>query len=141
MIAPVHSDYCNDFRYQYLEKLDLSYIENYMCSEHYTLPQWPRNDAQLAIQLYKRFLWLMVRYGKDQMIVPTKEIDEVWHNHILYTQRYFEDCQAIAGHYIHHLPSDFSDQDRAVLSENFATTRALYFKEFHEPLPYYAHST
>ena len=81
----------------------------------------------------------MLRYGKDQMIVPTKEIDEVWHNHILHTQRYTQDCQAIAGQYIHHMLSDFSDQDIASLSKNFEITRELYFKEFNEPLPYYTY--
>jgi hypothetical protein len=127
--------------FQYLEALDLSYIENYMCSEQYTLPQWTDEDAQLAIQLYKRFLWLVLKYGKQQQIVPTKEIDEVWHNHILHTQNYVADCQAIAGQYIHHDPSDASAEDTRKLTDNFAITRELYLNEFGEPLPYYLSDT
>jgi hypothetical protein len=138
MTRPVKTDFPEtDCRYQYLEKLDLSYIENYMCSAHYALPQWSSSDARFAIQLYKRFLWLIVRYGANQIIVPTKEIDEVWHNHILHTKRYTQDCQAVAGQYIHHMPSDFSDQDMASLSRNFEITQELYYKEFHEKLPFY----
>lgn len=125
--------------FQYLETLDLSYIKNYMCSEQYTLPQWTHDDAQIAIQLYKRFLWLVLKYGKQQQIVPTKEIDEVWHNHILHTKKYATDCQAIAGQYIHHDPSDTSTEDMKKLADNFSITRELYLKEFGESLPYYLH--
>lgn len=127
--------------YQYLTQLDLSYIKHYMCSEAYTLPQWSAEDAAIAIELYKRFLWLILKYGEEHMIVPTKEIDEVWHNHILHTEKYFKDCEAIANHYIHHRPSDLSMEDKQSLATAFQKTRELYFQEFNEHLPYYQQET
>mgnify|MGYP000110678295 CR=1 FL=1 len=72
----------------YLENLDLSYISNLMCSLHYVLPRWSKKEAEFCAQLYKNFLWLNKKYGAGNQLVPTKEIDEFWHNHILYTQNF-----------------------------------------------------
>lgn len=123
----------------YLDNLDLSYIVSYMCSNAYTLPQLESADALMAIKLYKRFLWLVYKFGDKYPIVPTKEIDEVWHNHILHTKHYHEDCQKIMGRFIHHTPSDGSEADTQKLAEHFQITRDLYFQEFNEPLPFYQH--
>jgi hypothetical protein len=125
--------------YAYLDELDLAYIASAMCSEAYILPQWDKADALVAIKLYKRFLWLIFQYGSQHPIVPTKEIDEVWHNHILHTKQYHNDCQKIFGRYLHHMPSDGSEADTQQLAENFKKTRDLYFQEFNEPLPFYQH--
>lgn len=125
--------------HDYLQALDLGYIQRYMCSSAYTLPRWSEEDADTAIHLYKRFLWLIYKYADQHPIVPTKEIDEVWHNHILHTAKYMDDCQHIFGKYLHHLPSDGSKEDFQQLVVNFEKTRELYFQEFGEPLPYYQH--
>ena len=68
-----------------------------------------------------------------QPLVPTLEIDEFWHNHILYTQRYTEDCLNIFGHYLHHEPAEPTTTDWLAIKDHFEKTKALYLKEFNEP--------
>ncbi|MCP4475537.1 MAG: hypothetical protein GY821_13430 [Gammaproteobacteria bacterium] len=63
----------------YWQQLDLSYICHAMCSQHYSLPRWQPELAQACEQLYKRFLWLLVKYP-GVVLAPTKAIDEFWHN-------------------------------------------------------------
>ena len=42
----------------------------------------------------------------DEVLVPTKDMDEFWHMHILHTKFYMKDCQNLFGRYLHHTPSD-----------------------------------
>jgi len=115
----------------YLEQLDLSYIANKMCDASYPLPRWRPELIKVCEKLYKRFLWLNVKYP-GHGLVPTLEIDEFWHNHILYTKDYTNDCQQLFGHYLHHQPSDGNDEEQ--LLSGFEITKQLYTKEFNEPL-------
>ncbi len=116
----------------YIEKLDLSYIIEYMTSDRYPLPRWTLADAKHCVQLYKNFLFL-IRKNEGEFLVPTRNIDEVWHNHILYTKNYLHDCMNIFGHYLHHDP-EMPGDDPQKLIENYKKTKALYFKEFNQPL-------
>ncbi|AKP72715.2 hypothetical protein Psal006b_00584 [Piscirickettsia salmonis] len=118
----------------YINKLDLDYICYAMCSEFYPLPQWQWQSVKICEKLYKRFLYLLVKYRGKKSLVPTKEIDEFWHNHILYTERYMADCQALVGGYIHHHPADPEHDDLDALANAFEVTQELYLKEFGEPL-------
>jgi hypothetical protein len=58
-----------------------------------------------AISEYKNFLALLVAY-KDIYLgfVPNDFIDEAWHQHILDTRGYYEDCMLLFGEIIHHDP-------------------------------------
>ncbi len=116
----------------YLEQLDLTYIAQAMCAEHYPLPRWTMDNATACLQLYKNFLLLTKKHW-PQSLVPTRQIDEFWHNHILYTQNYFNDCQQIFGHYLHHLPAS-PDEDPDQLVKAFSNTKQLYFAEFNQAL-------
>lgn len=61
-----------------------------------------------AIEDYRKFLYICIAFdGKHE---PTAIIDEVWHDHILHTKKYMEDCMAIAGQYIHHNPYIIADK-------------------------------
>lgn len=84
---------------KYIDELDLFYIEERLV----TNGNWKRDEAQDAIRRYKNSLKLMVKYP-DIGFVPTHDIDEVWHAHILHTKDYFKDCEAIFGKYRHHSP-------------------------------------
>ncbi|ODN43528.1 glycine-rich domain-containing protein [Piscirickettsia litoralis] len=119
--------------HDYIERLDLDYICRSMCSDLYPLPQWQWQTVKTCEMLYKRYLWLRVRFP-ETALVPTKEIDEFWHNHILHTKRYMEDCHALVGGYIHHRPADLENDDLDVLAKDFEVTQTLYLKEFGEPL-------
>ena len=84
---------------------------------------WKRRHALHAVRQYRKFLWLLVKYGDTQKISPSLDIDEVWHSHILHTEKYHDDCQHIFGKYIHHRPeektTEASLQQNDVLQELF----------------------
>jgi hypothetical protein len=116
----------------YIDALDLGYLIEYMCSTRYPLPRWSLSDATHCCQLYKNFLFLFKKH-LPEFLVPTREIDEFWHNHILYTKNYFRDTSAIFGHYLHHDPAS-PNENAAVLVEGFLKTKTYYLAEFKEPL-------
>lgn len=123
----------NDFEArEYIEQLDLDYIIDAMCSPNYPLPRWTEDDARKCCRLYKDFL-ILKKIHRHQALVPTREIDEFWHNHILYTKEYVTDCMKIFGHYLHHQPAS-PQEDLEEMVKAYLKTKQLYFDEFKRPL-------
>lgn len=63
---------------------------------------------------------------------PSEEVDEFWHNHILDTQKYHQDCDMIFGKYLHHYPY-FGIDDKSNeldLQKAFDHMQELHKKEF-----------
>lgn len=116
----------------YLDQLDLGYIVKAMCAPGYALPQWVEEEARYCEQLYKRFL-LLSKMHPQESFVPTRQIDEFWHNHILYTKQYTADCLKIFGHYFHHAPASM-EEDNSWLIEQFLKTKRYYLQAFGEEL-------
>ncbi|WP_262700473.1 MULTISPECIES: glycine-rich domain-containing protein [Streptomyces] len=52
----------------------------------------------------------------DQPLVPSKAIDIGWHAFILHTRDYADFCQRVAGHFIHHVPTDPAEGEHGVAS-------------------------
>lgn len=86
-------------------------------------------QAGVAIAKYMAFLLLIYLFPQTK-IVPTREIDLVWHHHVLDTSKYAEDCQELFGHFVHHYPyfGQRDESDRRNLEVAFAETQVL-FKE------------
>ena len=62
------------------------------------------NTQATAVDEYRKFLGLiLLENGGFAMTSP--EVDEVWHTHILFTQDYSQFCNAVFGHYLHHVPN------------------------------------
>jgi hypothetical protein len=95
--------------------------------------KWSESQALKAIVLYKRFL-LLTKKHKDLHIIPSLEIDEVWHEHILLTKQYHYDCQNIFGSYFHHDPEDANAPINIDVDLAFEKTQKLYYEEYGEPL-------
>ncbi|MCX2949972.1 glycine-rich domain-containing protein [Lentzea sp. NEAU-D7] len=55
---------------------------------------------------------------------PSKKVDIGWHQFILNTKPYAEFCQRVAGHFIHHIPDEFTAprRERASVQEALAPT-------------------
>lgn len=82
---------------------------------------------------YKRFLALKRGYpNKD--IVPHKEVDLFWHQHILDTVKYAKDCEVVFSNFLHHFPyfGMSGEQDAQNLSDAFEETKRLYKFHFGE---------
>jgi hypothetical protein len=116
----------------YIESLDLNYIIEFMCSQRYPLPRWNLPDAAHCCQLYKNFLILLKKHDSE-FLVPTREIDEFWHNHILYTRNYYFDSMVIFGRYLHHDPASPND-DPEFLAKHYLKTKQYYLEEFKQAL-------
>jgi hypothetical protein len=83
---------------------------------------------------YRKFLALQLAFpGAD--IVPSKLVDEMWHQHILDTYAYHEDCDAMFGEYLHHFPyfGMRGEDDARALGDAFAETIERYRDAFGEP--------
>jgi hypothetical protein len=92
---------------------------------------WTKEKAEFAETEYRRYLTLIKLYP-NKGIVPSKIMDEFWHQHILDTQAYREDCQTIFGRFIDHFPyfGIYGTDDRQDLLDTFEETKALYKKRF-----------
>ena len=90
------------------------------------------DTIDLAIVEYKRFLTLRME-NPGVKISPTKLMDEVWHFHILDTNKYRDDCQNLFGRFIDHHPSYGPFESVEVqesLAASFESMKALYQERF-----------
>lgn len=83
---------------------------------------------------YRRFLALHLGHpGAD--IVPCEIVDEMWHQHILDTRAYREDCDSIFGKFLDHYPyfGMNGPEDAQALDDAYADTLDRYRAAFGEP--------
>ena len=101
--------------------------------------EWSLEEANEGVRQYKMFLRLIAKNRLEKKlsdgIAPfTNTIDEVWHAHILDTQKYFDDCERIFGEYIHHYPYSgmIDEMDVQDQKERLGKTLAFCAEEFGE---------
>jgi hypothetical protein len=113
---------------QKAQYLDLSPIAAQLMQSN-TGPNWTKAQTVKAIAQYLTFLYLADCYPHLQL-VPSSEIDQVWHYHMLDNSKYGEDCQMLFGHIIHYF-SDLGSrgaQDQYDQSKAYALTQVLLKK-------------
>jgi hypothetical protein len=83
---------------------------------------------------YYKFLQLRKRASnKQQVIVPTYQIDLMWHTHILtHLGHYYDDCRAIMGDTLHHDDSLNDRTEGGTLDRAFQVTKALWEEQYGE---------
>jgi hypothetical protein len=88
-------------------------------------------DADRCIALYRCFLKLCVLYP-GVAIVPTRQLDHVWHAHMLDTAKYRADCDHVLGRFLDHFPYAGlrGQHDRRAWREDFTRTRRLFRELF-----------
>ena len=74
-----------------------------------------------------RFLNL-IAYS-NQILTPSKIIDDAWHEFILCTKSYWEFCEQTFGRMIHHHPGGSNEKNR----DQYRQTLQLYREHFGEP--------
>jgi hypothetical protein len=112
----------------FLEKayaLDWSPIV-YLLTESRSGPQWKQAKACDVLAQYITFLYLRDAYPQ-YALVPSSDVDQVWHCHILDTQKYAEDCDVLFGRMVHHSPylGRRGEQDRRHQYSAYGVTQAL----------------
>jgi len=95
---------------------------------------WTPEQCESAELEYKRYLHLCLMHGRG--VVPNKIMDKFWHYHILDTEAYHRDCEAIFGHYLHHFPyfGMRGEKDAQNLKKSFYKTMDWYQEAFGESM-------
>lgn len=66
-------------------------------------PNWTQEQLETAVHDYRYYLALCSRMWGNPL-VPSVDVDEVWHSHILFLEKYLDDCQALFGKTLFHVP-------------------------------------
>lgn len=92
---------------------------------------WSLTLADTVEPLYRGFL-LMKFLHPDQIFVVTRAIDVMWHNHVLDTEKYAEDCMNVFGRSLPHYPylGLRGEEDRQRRDRLFDESQKLFQDEF-----------
>jgi len=111
------------------EELDLNSVRDAMMEKH----GWSLDRAEAARTEYVRFLTLL-RMKPGFMLIPWStvegqdDLDQFWHQHILDTEKYARDCNALFGRMIHHNPHILRGSETE--TDAFGKTQRLYARTF-----------
>ena len=90
---------------------------------------WSKSFALKAISEYKKFVYLGV--VSDFHVTPSKIIDVVWHEHILFTRAYREFCDEVIGYQFDHHPELMPVTDETGrYNAQYVDTIEFYISEF-----------
>lgn len=106
---------------------DLSRVRQYLINKKGLDPL----HVDRCIVEYRRFVILTVENPKEKVPIAGP-VDEVWHTHILFTENYCAFGQAVAGGYIHHLPTVNEEEVNALSGFFESNTIRLYMDSFDE---------
>jgi len=96
--------------------------------------RWNGRFALRAINEYRKFVFLGV--SGDSIVTPSKVIDIVWHEHLLFTRPYREFCRDVLGRDFDHHPELIpSDEQTGMYALQFDATLDRYASEFHVTPP------
>jgi hypothetical protein len=94
---------------------------------------WGEERTRAAIAKYERFLRLAARHP-GQPVAPTREIDVVWHLHMLSPRAYYQDCQRLFGTVLDHNGGFGKDPAEVpILQATFEDTARLWLEAYGEP--------
>lgn len=82
------------------ENLDLECITKDIVKKE----KWKLARAKRAEKEYREFLALIRRHSTAEIAPWNNDLDVFWHYHIINTQKYAVDCEALFGYYLHHDP-------------------------------------
>ena len=109
-----------------VQALDLKHVMARVMKEQ----GWSESKSYEAEAQYRAFL--VVAFSNPGIrLVPSFEIDEVWHSHILHTRDYASDCDSVFGGYLHHNPRALDDLDMALHRDQFENMKRLLAEELH----------
>ena len=95
---------------------------------------WRVPFGMRAIDEYRKFLYLGVI--SDFPVTPAKVIDQVWHEHLLFSRGYREFCDAVLlREFDHHPELVPMDDQTEEFQAQYAATLALYKAEFNREAP------
>lgn len=95
---------------------------------------WSGGFAHRVVGEYKKFLYLGVVSGPA--VTPSRVIDQIWHEHLLFSRGYREFCRDVLQHEFDHHPELLAvEEQTSVFKEQYDATLALYVTEFNQMPP------
>lgn len=95
---------------------------------------WSRGFALRAIAEYRKFVFLGIT--SEFSVTPPKVIDQVWHEHLLFSRGYREFCRVVLQRDFDHHPELLpSDTQTAQFQAQYEATLAAYRTEFNRTPP------
>ncbi|QQR98630.1 MAG: DUF1399 domain-containing protein [Sphingobacteriales bacterium] len=88
---------------------------------------WTKEFTDQAILEYKKFMYLAAT--SDFMVSPSEIIDNVWHQHLIFTQSYQDFCNII-GKQIQHIPSTHNREEFEKFKQAKERTIKFYERDF-----------
>jgi hypothetical protein len=90
---------------------------------------WSSRFSHRAIDEYRKFLYLGV--VADFGVTPSKVIDQVWHEHLLFTRAYDQFCGEVLGRPFEHFPELVpTGEQTSTFASQYQATLDLYEEEF-----------
>lgn len=116
---------------QKLKDLDLGPIRFKLMTPNNKGESWDESKMARAEKGYRQFLVASIIYP-EEILVPTEDIDCVWHTHILDTRKYREDCEKFLGYFLDHFPylGTRGAEDKDKLNSSFERTKELFAELF-----------
>jgi hypothetical protein len=109
----------------FLPTFDLSYLHEQILKDN---PELTAEKIDDYIRKYRNYLALCKMYPGVQLM-PCPDIDLIWHQHLLNTKRYQEDCVEYFGWFLHHNP-------KMPTEEIARNSGELYVKHFGREIGY-----
>lgn len=95
---------------------------------------WPADYTRRTLREYRRFVFLAMTSPKA--VCPSEAVDQAWHQHLTFTQNYWEDfCGQVLGQPLHHGPTKGGSREAEKHHDMYERTLALYRETFGEEPP------
>ena len=96
--------------------------------------RWSSGFAHRVIGEYRKFLYLGV--VSETVVTPSRVIDQIWHEHLLFSRPYREFCRDVLQRDFDHHPELMPlDEQTGVFRAQYDATLALYVAEFNQSPP------
>lgn len=93
---------------------------------------WSLETTRAAIDAYRRFCFLAV--VSPTPVTPSEIVDEVWHQHLIYTRDYWAIwCGLVLKASLHHDPTPGGSEAQQTYRRQYAETLALHERFFGPP--------
>lgn len=93
---------------------------------------WTLEEARAAIGAYRRFCFLAAI--STTPMTPSEIVDEVWHQHLIYTRDYWDVwCGQVLRTKLHHDPTPGGPDARQIYRRQYAETLAMHERFFGPP--------
>ncbi len=95
---------------------------------------WTVNFTLRVIAEYKKFIYIAM--VGDNHVTPSKVIDQVWHEHMLFTKAYREFCDDVLGQPFDHFPELMPEEDQTgMFNAQYVYAMNIYRGEFNAEPP------